>query len=130
MPLARDWSGLSIPLIIFGSTLLLKLMERFPVIITWGRLARLGWRDGRDRRLRATTVTHLHELDYTFSPPARCFWQWACGWRDRCRSGRDSAFGAMGVNQFAYRLPDAGESAPFPSRSPRSRPGRRGQPPG
>jgi len=28
--------GLSIPLIIFGSTMLLKLMERFPVIITLG----------------------------------------------------------------------------------------------
>ena len=28
--------GISIPLIIFGSTLLLKLMERFPIIITLG----------------------------------------------------------------------------------------------
>jgi YjbE family integral membrane protein len=34
--------GLSIPLIIFGSTLLLKLMERFPVIITLGA-ALLGY---------------------------------------------------------------------------------------
>ena len=34
--------GISIPLVIFGSTLLLKLMERYPVIITLGA-ALLGW---------------------------------------------------------------------------------------
>jgi YjbE family integral membrane protein len=34
--------AISIPLVIFGSTLLLKLMERFPVIITAGA-ALLGW---------------------------------------------------------------------------------------
>jgi YjbE family integral membrane protein len=34
--------AISIPLIIFGSTLLLKVMERFPVIITAGA-ALLGW---------------------------------------------------------------------------------------
>jgi len=28
--------GLSIPLIIFGSTMLLKIMDRFPIIITLG----------------------------------------------------------------------------------------------
>ena len=33
---------ISIPLIIFGSTLILKLMERFPVIIVLGA-ALLGW---------------------------------------------------------------------------------------
>jgi YjbE family integral membrane protein len=33
---------ISIPLIIFGSTVLLKLMERFPLIITFGA-ALLGW---------------------------------------------------------------------------------------
>ena len=33
---------ISIPLIIFGSTLILKLMDRFPVIITLGA-ALLGW---------------------------------------------------------------------------------------
>jgi YjbE family integral membrane protein len=36
---------ISIPLIVFGSTLLLKLMERFPVIITAGA-ALLGWLAG------------------------------------------------------------------------------------
>ena len=34
--------AISIPLIIFGSTLLLKLMDRFPIIITGGA-ALLGW---------------------------------------------------------------------------------------
>ncbi len=34
--------GISIPLVIFGSTLLLKLMERYPLIITVGA-ALLGW---------------------------------------------------------------------------------------
>jgi YjbE family integral membrane protein len=34
--------AISIPLVIFGSTMLLKLMERFPVIITLGA-ALLGW---------------------------------------------------------------------------------------
>lgn len=34
--------GISIPLVIFGATLLLKLMERFPVIITIGG-ALIGW---------------------------------------------------------------------------------------
>ncbi len=34
--------GISIPLVIFGSTLLLKVMERYPVIITIGA-ALLGW---------------------------------------------------------------------------------------
>jgi YjbE family integral membrane protein len=34
--------GISIPLVIFGSTLLLKLMDRYPIIITVGA-ALLGW---------------------------------------------------------------------------------------
>ena len=33
---------LSVPLIVFGSTLLLKLLDRFP-IIAWGGAALLGW---------------------------------------------------------------------------------------
>src|SRR5205085_7833920 len=37
--------GISIPLIIFGSTLLLRLMERFPIIITLGG-ALLGYLAG------------------------------------------------------------------------------------
>ena len=34
--------GISIPLVVFGATLLLKLMERFPIIITVGA-ALIGW---------------------------------------------------------------------------------------
>jgi len=34
--------GISIPLIIYGSQLILKLMDRFPVVITLGA-ALLGW---------------------------------------------------------------------------------------
>jgi len=37
--------ALSIPLIIFGSTMLLKLMDRFPLIITFGA-GLLGWLAG------------------------------------------------------------------------------------
>lgn len=37
--------ALSIPLIIFGSTMLLKLMDRFPIIITFGA-GLLGWLAG------------------------------------------------------------------------------------
>ncbi|MBK8322744.1 MAG: TerC family protein [Betaproteobacteria bacterium] len=37
--------AISIPLVIFGSTMLLKVMERFPVIITLGA-ALLGWVSG------------------------------------------------------------------------------------
>jgi YjbE family integral membrane protein len=37
--------GVSIPLIVFGSTMLLKVMQRFPVIITAGA-ALLGWLAG------------------------------------------------------------------------------------
>jgi YjbE family integral membrane protein len=39
--------AISIPLIIFGSTILLKLMDRFPIIITGGA-ALLGWVGRRD----------------------------------------------------------------------------------
>src|SRR5262249_44018279 len=37
--------AISIPLVIFGATMLMKLMERFPVIITLGA-AILGWVSG------------------------------------------------------------------------------------
>ncbi len=47
--------GLSIPLIVFGSTLLLKVMERFPIIITIGA-ALLGYLAGE--MLVADPVAH------------------------------------------------------------------------
>ena len=61
--------GLSIPLIIFGSTMLLKLMERFPVIITLGA-ALLGFVAGEmalsDPSL-ARWESSLHAVSIPFS---------------------------------------------------------------
>ena len=37
--------GISIPLVVFGSTLMIKLMERFPIIVTLGA-ALIGWVGG------------------------------------------------------------------------------------
>jgi YjbE family integral membrane protein len=60
--------GLSIPLIIFGSTLLLKLMQRFPAIITLGA-ALLGFVAGEmavtDAALHGWFDINLHDLGYT-----------------------------------------------------------------
>lgn len=56
VPLLVIGLGLSIPLIIFGSTLLLKLMERFPAIITLGA-ALLGFVAGE----MATTDAAVHD---------------------------------------------------------------------
>ena len=62
--------GLSIPLIIFGSTMLLKLMERFPAIITMGA-ALLGFVAGEmatsDSAVHDWFESHLHDLEYTVS---------------------------------------------------------------
>lgn len=70
LPLLIIGLGLSIPLIIFGSTLLLKLMQRFPAIITLGA-ALLGFVAGEmattDTAVHGWFETHLHGLDYTVS---------------------------------------------------------------
>jgi len=62
--------GLSIPLIIFGSTLLLKMMERLPVIITLGA-ALLGFVAGEmattDAAVRAWFEAHMQGLGYAVS---------------------------------------------------------------
>jgi len=62
--------GLSIPLIIFGSTLLLKLMQRFPVIITLGA-ALLGFVAGEmattDVAVHEWFEAHMQGLDYAVS---------------------------------------------------------------
>lgn len=54
--------GISIPVIVFGSTLVLRLMERFPVIITAGA-GLLGWVAGgmlmSDPALAGVVSTHL-----------------------------------------------------------------------
>jgi YjbE family integral membrane protein len=62
-PLLVVGLGLSIPLIIFGSTLLLKLMQRFPIIITVGA-ALLGFVAGEmaisDPAIHDWFETHAH----------------------------------------------------------------------
>jgi YjbE family integral membrane protein len=58
--------GLSIPLIIFGSTLLLKLMQRFPVIIVFGA-ALLGFVSGEmavsDLAIHGWFQAHMHGME-------------------------------------------------------------------
>jgi len=62
--------GLSIPLIIFGSTLLLHLMERFPIIITVGA-ALLGFVAAEmaltDPSIADWVHQHLHNLEIPIS---------------------------------------------------------------
>ena len=65
--------GISIPLIIWGSQLILKLMERFPIIITLGA-ALLGWVAGEmlvsDAAISTWIEANAHFLDYVV--PAAC----------------------------------------------------------
>ena len=65
--------GISIPLIIWGSQLILKLMDRFPIIITLGA-ALLGWVAGEmlvsDSAVSGWIVANAHFLDYAV--PAVC----------------------------------------------------------
>jgi YjbE family integral membrane protein len=66
MPLLIIGLAISIPMVVFGSTLLLKLMERFPIIITIGA-GLLGWVAGEmavtDPSVKAwvdASADHLH----------------------------------------------------------------------
>jgi YjbE family integral membrane protein len=72
VPLLIIGLAISIPLIVFGSTLILKLMDRFPVIITLGA-GLLGFVAGemwpRDAAVAATVDTNAAWLHY-FSPVA------------------------------------------------------------
>ena len=69
-PLLVAGLALSIPLIIFGSTLLLKVMERFPVIITLGA-ALLGFVSGEmavsDLAIHDWFEAHLHGMELPVS---------------------------------------------------------------
>jgi YjbE family integral membrane protein len=56
--------AVSIPLIIFGSTLLLKVMERFPIIITLGA-ALLGFLAGEMLLTDPAVVSRFGELSHT-----------------------------------------------------------------
>jgi YjbE family integral membrane protein len=65
--------GISIPLIIWGSQIILKLMERFPIIITLGA-GLLGWVAGEmlvtDKVVAAWIDANAHALHYLL--PAAC----------------------------------------------------------
>ena len=58
---------ITIPLILFGSALIMKLMERFPIFVTFGA-GLLGWVAGEmaiaDPALKSTIETHAHYLDF------------------------------------------------------------------
>jgi len=64
-PLLVIGLAVSIPLIVFGSTLILKVMERFPIIITAGA-ALLGWLAGE----MMLTDPALHRWFAEFPEPA------------------------------------------------------------
>jgi len=57
--------AISIPLVVFGSTLMIKLMERFPVIITLGA-ALIGWVAG-DAISHDVAIKHVFEGDATLT---------------------------------------------------------------
>ncbi|HET7527989.1 MAG TPA: TerC family protein [Burkholderiaceae bacterium] len=63
IPLLVIGLALSIPLIIFGSTLLLKVMERFPIIITAGA-ALLGYLAGEMLLTDPAVVARIGELPH------------------------------------------------------------------
>jgi YjbE family integral membrane protein len=63
IPLLVIGLALSIPLIVFGSTLLLKIMERFPIIITAGA-ALLGFLAGEMLLTDPALVERLGELPH------------------------------------------------------------------
>ena len=58
---------ITIPLILFGSALIMKLMERFPVFITFGA-GLLGWVAGEmaiaDPALKGTIESHAHYMEF------------------------------------------------------------------
>jgi predicted tellurium resistance membrane protein TerC len=64
---------ITIPLILFGSVLIMKLMERFPIFITFGA-ALLGWVAGEmvvgDPSIAQTVETRAHYLEWVL--PIAC----------------------------------------------------------
>jgi YjbE family integral membrane protein len=58
---------ITIPLVLFGSALIMKLMERFPVFITFGA-GLLGWVAGEmaiaDPAVKGTIEAHAHYMDF------------------------------------------------------------------
>ena len=58
--------AISIPLVIFGSTLMIRLMERFPIVVTFGA-ALIGWVGGEtiiSDNVLAPMMEELHWLHY------------------------------------------------------------------
>jgi hypothetical protein len=78
--------AISIPLVVFGSTLMIRLMERWPAIVTLGA-ALIGWVAGE-------TIANDHVLaDFTGTRP----WvhpqpprgpPWCCWWAPPCNAAR------------------------------------------
>jgi YjbE family integral membrane protein len=72
LPLLVIGLAISMPLIIFGSTLLLKLLTRFPLLVTAGG-ALLGWIAGEvlvgDPAIEPWILAHAHVLE-TLAPAA------------------------------------------------------------
>ena len=71
-PLLVIGLGISIPLIIFGSTLLLKVMERFPIIITLGA-ALLGFLAGEMLLTDPAVTQRFGEMSHTVINTAGAF---------------------------------------------------------
>lgn len=86
--------GLSIPLIIFGSTVLLKIMERFPVIITLGA-ALLGFVAGEmavtDPAIHDWFQKNFHDFDYAVSLTGAIFVVAMGLWLGKRNGGAQSA---------------------------------------
>jgi predicted tellurium resistance membrane protein TerC len=58
--------AISIPLVIFGSTLMIRLMERFPIVVTFGA-GLIGWVGGETMisdNVLVSTVEGAHWLHY------------------------------------------------------------------
>jgi YjbE family integral membrane protein len=58
--------AISIPLVIFGSTLMIRLMERYPIVVTFGA-ALIGWVGGEtivSDNVLTTLAEELHWLHY------------------------------------------------------------------
>jgi YjbE family integral membrane protein len=72
--------AISIPLVIFGSTLMIKLMERFPVIVTLGA-ALIGWVGGETIVNDNLLHGYTKPIPGCTTPPLRrapCWWwPWA-----------------------------------------------------
>jgi YjbE family integral membrane protein len=103
--------AISIPLIIYGSTLMLKLMERFPIIVTAGG-GLLGWVAGEmmltDPAIAEWVNTHAHYL-HNVAPAAGFVLVIAVGkWLARRAMADSEARAAQEENVLETSEPKAG----------------------